>query len=323
MIVDFLEGDPDQPIIVGTVYNADQMPPYLGQGPDAKHKNDNKVSGFKSNTTKGGQGFNELRFDDTKDKEQVFVHAEKDIDIRVKNDAMESVLDDRHLTVGQEKDGKKEGDFKELVVRDHHTKVRRHEERQVGGNLKMLVGGDEGDGKVDLIVKDERKAARREGRAPDREGLEDGLRRRGREPHRGWGFEDAGRGDLSLAIDGNVKERVGASIGFAASEDFAVEVGGKICYRSTAEMTLDTMSVLFLTGKSVTIAAGGGFIKIDSSGVTIEGTKVKINCGGSPDTAKYAFPKAPDSPDGPKEPEEARPAVPDTADDARTGQKSN
>ncbi|MBK6404705.1 MAG: hypothetical protein IPF66_06515 [Holophagales bacterium] len=42
MIVDFLEGDPDQPIIVGTVYNSDQLPPYLGQGPDGKHKNDNK-----------------------------------------------------------------------------------------------------------------------------------------------------------------------------------------------------------------------------------------------------------------------------------------
>ncbi len=55
VIVDFLEGDPDQPIIVGTVYNADQMPPYLGDGPDGKHKNDNKVSGIKSNTTTGGR----------------------------------------------------------------------------------------------------------------------------------------------------------------------------------------------------------------------------------------------------------------------------
>jgi len=99
VIVDFFEGDPDQPIIVGTVYNADQMPPYLGQGPDSKHKNDNKVSGFKSNTTKGGQGFNELRFDDTKDKEQVFIHAEKNLDTRVKSSSMESVGSAKHVTV--------------------------------------------------------------------------------------------------------------------------------------------------------------------------------------------------------------------------------
>ena len=56
VIVDFLEGDPDQPIIVGSVYNADQMPPYLGDGPDAKHKKDNKVSGVKSCSTPGRRG---------------------------------------------------------------------------------------------------------------------------------------------------------------------------------------------------------------------------------------------------------------------------
>ena len=56
VVVDYLEGDPDQPIIIGTVYNADQMPGYLGKGPDSKHADDNKVTGFKSNTTKGGKG---------------------------------------------------------------------------------------------------------------------------------------------------------------------------------------------------------------------------------------------------------------------------
>ena len=106
VIVDFLEGDPDQPIIVGSVYNSDQMPPYLGDGPDGKHKNDNKLTGVKSNTTMGGEGFNEWRFDDTKGKEQIFLHAERNMDTRVKNDAMESVGSNKHVTVGGEKDGK-------------------------------------------------------------------------------------------------------------------------------------------------------------------------------------------------------------------------
>src|SRR5439155_5175048 len=76
VVVDFLEGDPDQPIITGSVYNADQMPPYLGDGPDGKHRHDPKLSGIKTCSTSGGNGFNEIRFDDTKGKEQLFLRAE-------------------------------------------------------------------------------------------------------------------------------------------------------------------------------------------------------------------------------------------------------
>ena len=54
VIVDFLEGDPDRPIIVGSVYNADQMPPYLGDGPDPKHPNDNKAHAASSRTRRSG-----------------------------------------------------------------------------------------------------------------------------------------------------------------------------------------------------------------------------------------------------------------------------
>ncbi len=323
VIVDFLEGDPDQPIIVGTVYNADQMPPYLGQGPDPKHKNDNKVSGFKSNTTKGGQGFNELRFDDTKDKQQVFVHAEKDADIRVKNDRRENVLHDRHLTVGQEKDGKKEGDFRELVVRDHHTKVRRHEERQVGGNLKMLVGGDEGDGKVDLIVKDERKRL-----VEKDEHLTVGGARMvavGGDENLtvGGSSKAAVSGDANLKVGGDLRVKSSGWTSLDVGGNLAVEVAEAASYRAKGAATIESFSTLFLSGKSITLSAGGGFIKIDSSGVKIEGTTVKINCGATPDTITIVAAQSPADPDGPKEPEEAKPAVPDTADDAKTGQKSN
>jgi len=79
VIVDFLEGDPDRPIITGRVYNAEQMPPY--PLPDAAN-----VTGIKSNSTPGGGGFNEIKLDDTKGQELLGMHAQHDMSTEVLND---------------------------------------------------------------------------------------------------------------------------------------------------------------------------------------------------------------------------------------------
>ena len=78
VIVEFLDGNPDRPIVTGAVYNGESKPPY--PLPDNA-----TMSTIKSNSSKGGQGFNEFRFEDKKGSEQVFLHAEKDQDIRVKD----------------------------------------------------------------------------------------------------------------------------------------------------------------------------------------------------------------------------------------------
>jgi type VI secretion system secreted protein VgrG len=99
VVVAFEEGDPDKPIILGSVYNAEQMPPYLGDGSDAKHRNDNKVSGVKTCTTPEGDGFNEIRFDDTRGREQVFIRSQNALDVRALGSQRTSVGGDCHLTV--------------------------------------------------------------------------------------------------------------------------------------------------------------------------------------------------------------------------------
>jgi type VI secretion system secreted protein VgrG len=125
VLIHFLEGDPDQPIITGCVYNPQTMPPY--KLPDEKNK-----SGIKTNSTKGGGGYNELRFDDTKGKEQIFIHGQRNEDILIENDCMESIGKDRHLTVG--------GKQIESVGSDVHLTVSGDRNEKVGSNLSVDVG---------------------------------------------------------------------------------------------------------------------------------------------------------------------------------------
>ncbi len=127
VIVDFLEGDPDQPIIVGRVYNAESMPPYTL--PDEKTK-----SSIKSYSSKGGGGFNEIRFEDKKGSEQVFLHAERNQDNRVKRDSLEWIGRNRHLMVG--------GDQLEAVGGDKHLHIKGDHNEKVDGTISLQAGMD-------------------------------------------------------------------------------------------------------------------------------------------------------------------------------------
>ena len=129
VIVDFLDGDPDRPIITGRVYNAEEMPPY--DLPDNQTR-----STYKSRSSKGGgsANYNELRFEDKMGSEQIFINAEKDMDLRVEKDSREFVGNDRHLIVKANQLEKVEGDRDEQVTGGHTEKV--------GGDLSLTVAGD-------------------------------------------------------------------------------------------------------------------------------------------------------------------------------------
>jgi type VI secretion system secreted protein VgrG len=144
VIVDFLEGDPDQPIITGRVYNAEQMPPYALPGNATQ-------SGWKSNSSKGGGGWNELRFEDLKGSEEVYFQAEKDHNELVKNDesrnighdfledvgndATQNIGHDRTETVGNNK-------FTDVGV-DRTVSIGQNDTETVGTDRSLAVGNNE------------------------------------------------------------------------------------------------------------------------------------------------------------------------------------
>jgi type VI secretion system secreted protein VgrG len=208
VIVSFLEGDPDRPLITGRVYNQDQMPPYTL--PDYQTR-----STFMSRSSKGGgsSNYNELRFEDKMGSEQIFINAEKDMDLRVENDLREYIGNDASLIV--------EADRKEKI-----------------------------------------------------------------------------QGDQSLNIIGNLNEKVGQNMSVQIGQSLNEKTGMNFEHEAGQEIYLKGgMNVVIESGLQLTIKAGSNFINIGPTGVTIQGTMVLINSGGSAGSGSGASCQDPVDPD--------------------------
>ena len=133
VIVDFLEGDPDQPIITGRVYNAEQMPPYGLPGNASQ-------SGWKSNSTPGGGGWNELRFEDKAGSEEVYFQAQKDHTELVKNNEARTIGNDFSEDVGHDAQQSVGNNRTESVGVDKSTSVGANRTVDIGSNDTETVG---------------------------------------------------------------------------------------------------------------------------------------------------------------------------------------
>jgi type VI secretion system secreted protein VgrG len=135
VVVDFLDGDPDRPLVVGRVYHGTNVPPYAL--PDNKTR-----STLKSMSSPSGDAGNELRFEDKKDSEEVFLHAQKDLVVAVENDRKETIGNDdtrditnnRTTTIGKEESLTVSGGSKWEITKDH--------ELTVGGSIKIKADTD-------------------------------------------------------------------------------------------------------------------------------------------------------------------------------------
>lgn len=265
VIIGFLEGDPDQPIITGCVYNGVAMPPY--DLPAEKTK-----STLKSNSSKGGGGFNEIRFEDKKGDEQIFIHGEKNVDIRVKNDAKEWIGNERHLIVKK--------DQLELVEGDKHGIIKGNYLTEIVGNHGELTKGahhSEIDGVDHLTVKGDQcvKVS----------------------------------GDANFKTEKNLNQEAGQKISIKSGMDYHCKAG--MNYAMDAGMAIHIkagMTVVIEAGVQVSLKAGPSFVDIGPAGVSISGPMVMINSGGAAGSGGGSSPTDPVAPEAPDPPKEAKPA---------------
>ena len=136
VIVGFLEGDPDRPIITGRVYNGEAKSPY--DLPANKTQ-----SGIKSRSSKdgGAANFNEIRFEDKKGSEQLYIHAEKNQDIVVENDETHSVGHDRKKDVGNDETTHVKHNRTEQVDNDEGITIAGSRTEQVAKDERISIGG--------------------------------------------------------------------------------------------------------------------------------------------------------------------------------------
>jgi type VI secretion system secreted protein VgrG len=124
VIVTFLDGDPDRPIVTGAVYNGENKPPYGSK----------TQSGIKTHSTKNGTAanYNELRFEDKKGSEQVYIHAEKNLDTMVENDETLTVDNDRTKIVNNDENSTIENDRNKTVNNDQTETIKNNKTIDVG-----------------------------------------------------------------------------------------------------------------------------------------------------------------------------------------------
>ena len=308
VIVEFLEGDPDEPIITGRVYNADQVPPY---GLPA-----NKTqSGIKSRSSKGGStaNFNEIRFEDKKGSEQVYIHAEKNQDNIVENDETtnvghdrtEEVKHDEKITIGNNRT-EKVGVNEDITIGSNRTeKVGSNEDITIGANRTEKVGANES---IDVAANRTRNVGGNESvtvaiARTHNVGAAEAINIGAAQAVDIGAAQTVNVGAMqSITVGANQSTNVGAnqstdvsanqtnSIGgdrsstvgkndtLSVSKKLAIDAGDEILIKTgDASILMKKDGTIQISGKDVTIKGSGKIgVKADSD-VTIKGSKVAAN----------------------------------------------
>lgn len=243
VVVSFINGDPDRPLVTGMVYNAEQTVPYTL--PDNKTQSTIKT---RSSKTGDAKTFNEIRFEDLKGSEEMYIHAEKDMNIVVENNRTVKVGDD---------DTAKDGSETIEIKKDRTTTIKE-------GNETLTVA--KGDRTVDVQVGTETHNVK---------GVRE-INITGAETHNNEGtFDHNVSKNYTLKVDGDLLIDVKGLVTIKSGKDMLVQSAAKATVKSATDMlcesgtTLTNKSGTDLTNDAGTNLNNKGGVKIESKSLTI------------------------------------------------------
>jgi type VI secretion system secreted protein VgrG len=261
VVVTFLEGNPDRPLITGCVYNSDNMPPYAQDEPTK--------STIKSNTTKGGDGFNEIRFEDKKDSEEIYIHAQKDHNTVVE--------DNRTLTInrGDDTSDIMAGD---RTVTLHGDKVEKHPQRgddtltlTKGSRTVELKGQGQGKGSHTLdITKGDNIIMIKKGdfNTTQQNGHWVLLLNQGNSNttlQQGNMMITIASGSILLSVSKGIGAKIGGDVTIKVDGNVKVKCSGKMDLESTGDMTLKSMGNINLKASADIKMTASANIKMNAT----------------------------------------------------------
>ncbi|HYW09819.1 MAG TPA: type VI secretion system tip protein TssI/VgrG [Longimicrobium sp.] len=264
VIVSFIEGDPDRPIVSGCVYNAQQTVPYAL--PDGGTR-----TTFRSNSSKGGNGFNEIRFEDKAGSEELFIQAQKDMNLTVLNNCAWTITQAHQVTVS-------EGDETLAVSKGSRTRTVAEGNDAVTvskGNRTVTIS--QGDESL-TVSQGKRTLAVTQGDEDHTVGGKRGVSVTGDETHKnsgaftqqvGSGYTLKVTGDIAIEATGSITLKAGSGVTIKAAQALSAEGGQSVAIKGGQSVGVEAGMQLSAKGGAQTSLESGGIMAIKGSLVQI------------------------------------------------------